>query len=111
MAKYVLIALFSGILSAFSQVLLKKSSTIERGTGVKEYLNLYVVCAYGITFICMILTVVAYRGLPLKYGAVLEPLVYVYVIILSKIIFKEKLTVKRIFGNVVMICGVIIFSI
>lgn len=111
MTKYVFIALFSGILSAFSQVLLKKSSTIERNSGLKEYLNLYVVFAYGITFICMILTVVAYRGLPFKYGAVLEPLAYVYVIILSRIIFKEKLTVKRIFGNVIMVCGVIIFSI
>lgn len=111
MIKYVLIALFSGLLSAFSQVLLKKSSGIKRDTKFKEYFNPYVICGYGLTFTCMILMVIAYKGLPFKYGAALESLVYFYVMILSKIFFKEKLTLKRIIGNLLIVCGVIVFSI
>lgn len=111
MTKYVLIAVFSGILSAFSQVLLKKSSTMQRDSAIKEYLNLYVLSGYGITFMCMILMVIAYRGLPFKYGAIIESLVYFYVMILGRIFFKEKMTLMRVLGNLIIVCGVAVFSI
>ena len=111
MIKYVWIAIISGILSAISQVLLKKSSMISRDSAIKEYLNLYVILGYGITFMCMILMVIAYKGLPFKYGAIIESLVYFYVMILGRIFFKEKLTVKRIVGNLIIVCGVAVFSI
>lgn len=111
MIKYVLIALFSGVLSAFSQVLLKKSSGIERNNKFNEYFNPYVICGYGITFLCMVLMVLVYKGLPFKYGIVLESSVYFYVMILSKIFFNEKVTLKRVLGNLIIICGIVIFSI
>ena len=110
MIKYILIAMFSGVLSAFSQILLKKSSGIERTSKIKEYLNPYVICGYGMTFACMILMVIAYKGMPFKYGAVLESLVYFYVMILSKIFLKEKLTKKRIIGNIIIVVGVALFG-
>ena len=71
MVKYVMIAIFSGILSSFSQILLKKSSDIKCDSKLKEYINPYVVSGYGITFLCMVLMVFAYKGLPYKYGAIL----------------------------------------
>lgn len=111
MIKYALIAIISGILSAFSQILLKKSSNIERESRLQEYLNPYVFVGYGITFLCMILMVVAYKGLPYKYGAILESLVYMYIMILSKIFLKEKITLKRIIGNFIIVCGVAVFSV
>ena len=110
MAKYVALAVFSGMLSAFSQVLLKKSSDKEHSSMVKEYLNPYVIGGYGITFTCMVLMVIAFKGMPLKYGAVIESLTYLYIMILGKIFFNEKLTIKRIVGNFIIVCGVIVFS-
>ena len=110
MAKYFVIAIISGMLSSFSQIMLKKSSEIKRDSVIQEYLNPYVICAYGITFLCMILMVIAYRGLPYKLGAILESLIYLYIMILGKVILNEKLTVKRITGNLIIICGVAIFS-
>lgn len=110
MNKYVLIALFSGVVSACSQMLLKRSSQIERASKIREYLNGYVICGYGMTVLCMVLMVVAYRGIPFKYGAVLESLVYFYVMIFSKIIFNEQLTVKRVVGNLIIVTGVALFS-
>lgn len=110
MGKYVCIALFSGMVSACSQMLLKKSSQIERNSLIREYCNFYVICGYGLTFLCMIFMVIAYRGLPLKYGAVLEALVYFYVMILGRIFFGERLTVRRVAGNLLIVAGVAIFS-
>ncbi|WP_027396862.1 EamA family transporter [Anaerovibrio lipolyticus] len=110
MSSYVGIAVFSGILSAFSQVLLKKSSNVERDSRIKEYLNLLVIIGYGLSFICMILMIIAFKGMPLKYGAVIESLVYLYIMILGRIFLEEKITLKRLVGNIIIIAGVIIFS-
>ena len=104
------IALFSGVLSAFSQVLLKKSSGIQRDAKIKEYLNPYVISAYGITFICMVLMIIAYKGMPFKYGAIIESLGYLYIMVLGRIFLGEKLTAKRVIGNLIIVCGVAVFN-
>jgi len=110
MTEYILIALFSGLLSAISQMLLKKGSMGKKSSVVKEYLDLWVIGGYALTIVCMVLMVVAYRGLPYKYGAALESLVYFYVMILSRVFFKEKLTIRRVAGNLLIVCGVAVFS-
>lgn len=110
MVKYFVIVFVSGILSSFSQILLKKSAEIKRTNILGEYLNPCVIAGYAITVICMLLMVLAYRGIPFKYGAVLESLVYLYIMILSRLLLKEKLTKKKIAGNIIIVIGVIIFS-
>ncbi len=111
MVKYFAIMIFSGILSSFSQVLLKKSAMKEKDSVIKEYLNPYVIIGYAITALCMILTMFGYRGVPFKYGAVLESLTYIYIMILSKLLLREDLTKRKVLGNLVIVIGVIIFSI
>lgn len=110
MIKYAMVAMLSGVFSAFSQVLLKKSSNIEHRTRLKEYLNLYVILGYMLVLVCMMLMIFAYRGLPFKYGTVIEALVYLYVMILGKVFFKEEITRKKVLGNMLIVCGVIVFS-
>lgn len=58
----------------------------------------------------MILMILAFRGIPYKYGAVLESLTYIYILVLSKIFFGERLTKQKILGNLMIVAGVIIFS-
>ncbi len=60
--------------------------------------------------VCMLLTIIAYRGMPFKYGAVLESLSYLYIMILSRLFLHEKLTKKKLAGNIIIVAGVIIFS-
>lgn len=110
MTKFFIIAIVSGIISAFSQVLLKKSAEKNMNSVIKEYLNPYVISAYLITGICMVLTIVAFIGMPYKYGAVLESLVYIYIMILSRFFFKEKITKKKLLGNIIIVIGVLVFS-
>lgn len=110
MARYYMIAIFSGILSSFSQVLLKKSAERQEASIVKQYINAYVIGGYVITVLCMVLMIIAFRGMPYKYGAVLESLTYLYIMVLSRIFISEKLTKKKVIGNLIIVAGVIIFS-
>ncbi|MDE7311763.1 MAG: EamA family transporter [Eubacterium sp.] len=107
---YFLTAVFSGVLSSFSQILLKMSAAKRRQPVWKEYINLYVIAGYGIMALCMILTVIAYKGIPFKYGAVLESLAYLYIMILSRVFLKEEITRKKAVGNFMIVTGVILFS-
>ncbi len=110
MVKGLVIVLVSGIISAFSQVLLKKSAQKTEKKGIGEYLNPFVIGGYALSFLCMILMIVAYRSLPLKYGVVFESLVYLYVMFFGKYFFDEKITKKKFLGNLAIVAGVIIFS-
>lgn len=110
MSKYILIALFSGLISSFSQILLKKSAQKKKKLFIKEYLNWQVIVAYGITFSCMLLMIVAYRGMPYKYGPVLEALTYIYIMVFSGLFLGEKVTKKKLVGNLLIVVGVIVFS-
>ncbi len=110
MIKYFAIMLLSGVLSSFSQILLKKSSEKEQKSFLKQYLNPYVIAGYTILALCMVMTMIAYKGVPLKYGAVLESLTYLYIMVLSRVILGEKLTKKKVAGNLVIVAGVMIFS-
>ena len=63
-------------------------------------------------YICFLgaslLTTVAYRGVPLSLGPVLEATSYIYIVLLSRIFLKEKITKKKILGNILIILGVLI---
>lgn len=110
MAKYFAIAILSGVLSSFSQILLKKSAQNKKKSFLSEYINFQVILGYGIIFICMILTIIAFKGIPYKYGPVLEALTYIYIMILSRLFIGEKITKYRLMGNFIIVIGVIIFS-
>ena len=110
MIKGIVLALISGVISAFAQVLLKKSASIQRTSTLKDYLNWYVISGYALTFGCMVLMILAYRELPFKYGAALESLVYLYIMLLSHIFFGEKITKKKLLGNLLIVVSVAIFG-
>lgn len=119
MARYYLIAIFSVILSSFSQILLKKAAMQSRSNSqerqkfafLSEYIHPLVLLGYGITAFCMLMTVFAFRGIPYKAGPALEALCYVYIMVLSRIFLGETITKKRLIGNLIICIGVLIFNI
>ena len=111
MASYVCIAIFAGVLSSFSQILLKKSADKKRKHIIYEYLNLNVILSYGITFLCIGLIIIAFRGIPYKLGSVLESLTYLYIMVLSNVFLKQKITKRKVFGNLLIIAGIVIFNV
>ena len=111
------VLIFSGIyvlgviISALAQILLKKSADIERENKLKEYLNFKTIFAYGIFFGATLCSVIAYKYVPLSMGPILGTTEYVFVAILSYYLLKEKVSKKKLMGLIMIILGVLIFSI
>ena len=104
----VLIYLVTPLLSAISQLILKKAADNPKYTGVHAYLNLPVIGAYALFFGCMLLNVVALRTLDLIVASVLEASGYIYVMALSFFFLKEKITLRRLIGNCVIVVGIVL---
>lgn len=109
-SKYVATYILSVMISSFSQVLLKKSANQNHKTIVSEYLNLYVIIGYILFVGAVFLTIYAYREVPLKSGPIINSFGYVFVLILGKIFLNEEITKNKIQGNILIIIGIIIFS-
>ena len=101
--------IFSVTIASLSQLLLKKSATKKHGSFLREYLNPYVISGYGLLFLSMFLTVLAFRGMDYKNGPVIESLGYVLVLFLSRVFFGEKLSVKKLAGTVFILAGIMVF--
>ena len=69
---YIVIFLLSVLIAAISQILLKRSAGKQYTSKAREYLNVRVIAAYALFFLSSLLTVLAYRGVPLSMGPVLE---------------------------------------
>lgn len=108
---YVLIFLLSVFVSSASQIILKKSANKKHDSKLKEYFNFPVLSAYALFFGSSLLTVIAYKNVPLSLGPVLEATGYVWVSILGFIILKESINKKKILGMLTIIIGIIVFNI
>ena len=106
---YLLILILSVVVASFAQILLKKSDAKTYSSPIKEYLNVYVICGYGMMFLSMFITVMAYRGLDFSNVPVVESLGYVVVMLLSYLFFKEKITKKKLLGMAVILCGIFVY--
>lgn len=102
--------LFGVFISAVSQVLLKKSALKERESRIQEYLNPLVITAYAIFFVATVLTIISYRVVPLSLGPILEATSYLYVTAFGVLIFREKLSTRKISALVLIVVGITIYS-
>jgi len=97
-------------ISSVAQILLKKSAQIKRKNMLDDYLNKMVIGGYLILFAAMCIAIVAYQAVPLKFGAIIESLGYVFVMLLSAVFLKEKITPRKLLGNIIIIAGIVVFS-
>ena len=110
MLLYVGILLFGVFISSISQVMLKKSSSKVYKNIIFEYLNPQVIGAYFLFFFSSLLSVFAYKEVPLSLGPALEATSYLYITFWGVTIFKEKLTKQKIFSLVLIILGICVYS-
>lgn len=108
---YSLFYLGGVIISAISQILLKKSANEGEKSLIKQYLNIRVIAAYAMFFGATLLSIFAYKVIPLTLGAILGTLEYGLVAILGYVFLKEQLQKKQIIGLLIIITGIIIYSI
>lgn len=108
---YGLLMIFNAFLAALSQLLLKTSANQVHKNKLHEFLNIRVILGYGILFSTFLLNIIAYRGIEYKYGPILNSASYAFVLILGGFILKERITIKKIVGMLLIIVGIVVFSI
>lgn len=105
----VALLLCGGLIAAVAQVLLKKGANSTKRFGLDQYLNPFVVLGYALLLGTTVLSVVAYKGLSYKYGPPLGASSYVFVAVLSWMVFEERMSTQRICGTLLIVVGVSIF--
>lgn len=108
---YACFILFGVFISSISQVMLKKAAQKEYKSPVYEYLNPIVIISYGIFFIATFCSIFAYKVVPLSYGPILESTSYIYVTFFGVKIFKEKLNPIKVLALIIIITGIVVFTI
>ena len=105
-----LVFVVSVLISSISQVMLKTSANKSYSDRIKEYLNPTVIIAYGLFFLSTLITVFAYKVVPLSLGPVLESTGYVFVAVLGVVLLKEKMSPRKLFGMILILTGIALFS-
>lgn len=109
MNRYIVILVISVVIAAFAQILLKKSAEKTYTSRIREYLNVYVILGYGLMFLSMFITIMAYSGLDFTNVPVIESLGYIVVMFLSYLFFKEKITKRKLLGMAVIMMGIFVY--
>ena len=100
---WILLIALSATVASFAQVLLKKSAMEPHDNVIKEYLNVKVICGYGLMFVGMFLTIFAYsRGVQYKNGPIMESIGNIF-------FFREPITRGKVLGNALIFLGIVIF--
>ncbi|MDO4183583.1 MAG: SMR family transporter [Coriobacteriia bacterium] len=104
------LSLLGVFISSISQVMLKKSALKQHDTVAKEYLNPAVIGAYVLFVAATLLSVLAYKGIPLSMGAILDATGYIYVTIFGVTIFHEKLNARKLIALALILAGIVVYS-
>ena len=108
---YICVFIGSVFIASVSQILLKLSADKTYDSKIKEYLNPQVIVAYALFFLSSLVTVLAYKYVPLSLGPVLEATGYIFVGVLGIVILKEKMQKQKLIGMIIIIAGIILFNI
>ncbi len=107
---YSTILLVGVFIGSVSQVMLKKAALKKHTTVIKEYLNPLVITAYILFFGTTLLSIFAYKVIPLSLGPVLESTSYIYITFFGTVVFKEKLNKQKIFSLILIIGGILVYN-
>jgi drug/metabolite transporter (DMT)-like permease len=102
--------MFGVLISSLSQILLKKSANESDDTFFQMYFNWRVILAYTIFFISTIISLIAYKYIPLSFGVVIEVTEYAFIALFSYLLLKERISKSKLTGLILIVLGVIIFT-
>ena len=107
---WILLIALSSTIASFAQVLLKMSASESHKNVIEEYLNWKVSVGYGLMFVGMFLTIIAYaKGVQYKNGPIMESIANIWVVLLSFWFFREPITKKKVLGNLLILAGIVVF--
>ncbi|MBE6908327.1 MAG: multidrug ABC transporter [Ruminococcaceae bacterium] len=98
-------------ISSVAQVMLKKAALKQYDSVLREYLNPRVIFAYVLFFGATLLSIYAYKVVPLSMGPILEATGYIYVTVFSVAIFHETIDRKKLLALGMIIVGIVIYAV
>ena len=105
-----IIVISSVFIAACAQMLLKQGARQQYDTWWRQYINGWVIGGYAIMLGTMLMNIFAMsRGVLVTEVSIVESMSYLFVPILSFVIFKERLTWSRVGAIFVIIIGIIMF--
>ena len=104
------LVLCSNLVAAISQILLKKAAKRSYSVWWRSYINPFVIIAYSLFILTTIFSVFALRFIPLSLSTVLSVSGQIFVSALSWVCLGEKISRRRCQGMLIIILGIIIFS-
>ena len=108
---YILVIL-SVFAAACAQMLLKQGARQNYVGFWRQYLNPWVIGGYSIMACSLILNIFCMsHGVQVKEVSVIESMSYLFVPCLAFVLFKEKITLRKVCAIAIIISGVIIFFI
>ena len=110
MHPYMLILFATTFFTAFSQVLMKTAAQKEYKSWIYEYLNWRVITAYGIIFLVLMVNTYAYTEVEIKYASIIDAFSYVNVMLFSYLLLKEHFTKRQLIGNLIIILGILVYT-
>ena len=75
-----------------------------------EYLNPFTITAYTIFIVATFLTIFSYKEVPLSMAPILGATEYFFVAALSRVFLKEKIGFKKLVGLLVIVMGILVYS-
>ncbi len=111
MWKYALALVAGTFISSISQVMLKKAAMKKYDNVIREYLNPLVIFAYVLFFASTFASLIAYKGIPLSMGPVLEGSAYIFITFFGVTIFKEKLNAKKLIALALILAGITVYGV
>jgi len=104
------LVLLSQVIAATSQILLKKAAKVKYSVWWRSYLNPFVICGYFLLLVTTVITIFALKCIPLSLSAALGASGQIIVPLFSRIFLGEKISRKRLVGMMIIVLGIVIFS-
>ena len=102
--------MFSGLIAACSQMILKKTAMHYNGrSGLKRYLNIRIMIAYLMLLFTLFMNMIALRYMSYKYAPALSACSYIFVLLLSRALLKERIDHRQMAGAILIFCGIVLF--
>lgn len=107
---YYIIVILSVFAAACAQMLLKQGARKEYASWWRQYINPWVIGGYAIMMGSLVLNVWCMnKGVLVKEVSTIESLSYLFVPVLALLLFKEKLTKRKICAIGIIILGIVLF--
>ena len=107
---YLALILFGVLISAFSQILLKKAAGRAYEKWYQQYLNPLVIGAYAIFFLSTLTNLIGLEVVPLTWEPVWNSAGHIFVVLLAYLFMGERPGRRKLFGLGLILCGIVLFS-